>query len=81
MPLHPMSPPLVKHGKDKWVFNGDPSEARRLSYREAAILQDLGDWNFPDTVGLMRKYQVIGNAVPPMLFQQVVEAIPKEVFS
>ena len=81
MPLHPMSPPLVKTGKDKWVFDGNPDEARRLSFKEAAILQGLGDWCFPDTVGLMRKYQVIGNAVPPMLFRQIVEAIPKEVFS
>lgn len=81
MPLHPMSPPLFKMGKDKWAFDGDPKEARRLSFKEAAALQDLANWEFPDTVGLMRKYQVVGNAVPPMLFRQIVEAIPKEVFS
>ena len=81
MPLHPMSPPLVKKGTDEWAFSGDPSMARRLSYREAAALQDLAGWRFPDTVGLMKKYQVIGNAVPPMLFRQIVEAIPEEVFS
>ncbi len=81
MPLHPMSPPLTKVGKDKWVFDGDPGTARRLSFKEAAALQDLADWRFPDTVGLRKKYHVIGNAVPPMLFRQIVEAIPKEVFS
>ena len=81
MPLHPMSPPLVKVAPDKWEFSGDPSTARRLSFREAAALQDLADWTFPDTVGLMKKYHVIGNAVPPSLFRQVVEAIPAEVFS
>lgn len=81
MPLHPNSPPLIKLGVDKWTFDGDVKSARRLSYREAAALQDLSDWDFPDTVGLMKKYQVIGNAVPPMLFRQIVEAIPKEVFS
>ena len=81
MPLHPMSPPLIKAGKDKWVFDGDPDKARRLSFREAAVLQDLAEWRFPDTVGLKRKYHVIGNAVPPMLFRQIVEAIPKEVFA
>ena len=80
MPLHPMSPPLRKVGKDQWVFDGDPGRARRLSFREAAALQDLGGWTFPDTAGLMKKYQVIGNAVPPMIFRQIVEAIPKEVF-
>ena len=81
MPLHPMSPPLVKVGTDNWTFEGDPNAARRLSFKEAASLQDLTNWDFPDTVPLMRKYQVIGNAVPPMLFRQIVEAIPKEVFS
>ena len=81
MPLHPMSPPLTKVGKDAWAFDGDPEKARRLSFKEAAALQDLGGWDFPDTARLMQKYQVIGNAVPPLLFRQVVEAIPKEVFS
>ena len=81
MPLHPMSPPLVKVETDKWEFTSAPTTARRLSYREAAILQDLGDWDFPDTVRLTKKYQVIGNAVPPTLFRHVVDAIPNEVFS
>ncbi len=81
MPLHPMSPQLVRVGKDKWTFDGDPSRARRLSYKEAAALQDLAGWEFPDTVGLMKKYHVIGNAVPPSLFRQIIEAIPEEVFS
>ena len=38
MPLHPMSPPLRKVGKDQWVFDGDPGRARRLSFREAAAV-------------------------------------------
>lgn len=81
IPLHPMSPTLVKAGRDEWIFDGDPHQARRLSFKEAAVLQDLDGWDFPDTVRLLKKYQVIGNAVPPMLFRQIVEAIPKEVFS
>lgn len=81
MPLHPMSPKLIKTGRDKWTFEGDSRGARRLSFREAAALQDLAGWIFPDTVGLKRKYHVIGNAVPPLLFRQIVEAIPEEVFS
>ncbi len=80
MPLHPDSPRMIKISTDKWVFEGDDRDARRLSFREAAALQDLADWEFPDTVPLMKKYQVIGNAVPPMLFRQIVDAIPKEVF-
>ena len=81
MPLHPMSPQLKKIGTDQWVFEGDPKKARRLSYKEAAALQDLGGWKFPDTAGLMSKYKVIGNAVPPMIFRQIFEALPEEVFS
>lgn len=81
MPLHPMSPPLTKVDKDEWTFDGAPEKARRLSFKEAAALQDLAGWDFPDTVRLIKKYQVIGNAVPPMLFRQIVEAIPMEVFS
>ena len=79
MPLHPMSPELEKIGPDEWAFVGDPSEARRLSYKEAAALQDLSDWVFPETMGLMIKYKVIGNAVPPLLFQRIVEALPEEI--
>ena len=81
MPLHPMSPPLVKIEHNKWEFQGSAHEARRLSYKEAAILQDLAGWTFPDTASLMTKYKVIGNAVPPLIFQKVVEALPKEVFN
>ena len=79
MPLHPSSPRLKKVGPDVWRFEGDQENARRLSFREAAALQDLKHWHFPDTVGIMRKYQVIGNAVPPMILKQIVDAIPKEV--
>lgn len=79
MPLHPMSPPLIKVGADQWQFNGNAADARRLSYKEAAILQDLAGWEFPETANLMSKYKVIGNAVPPILFQRIVEALPQEV--
>ena len=80
MPLHPMSPSMKRLGPDEWTFNGDASAARRLSFREAAALQDLDGWQFPDTVGLMKKYQVIGNAVPPMIFRQILEAMPEDIF-
>ena len=79
MPLHPMSPPLRKEGPDKWVFEGDPQTARRLSFREAAALQNMSGWVFPDTVGLMNKHKVIGNAVPPIVFEQITRGLPKEI--
>ena len=79
MPLHPMSPALTKTAKDKWEFEDNTRPARRLSFREAAVLQDMADWIFPDTAGLMTKYKVIGNAVPPSIFRQIVENLPKEI--
>ena len=76
MPLHPMSPPLVKKGNDKWTFKYE-APARRLSYREAARLQGFPDnYSFPEHGSLDIKYRVIGNAVPPPLFKAVAKAIP-----
>lgn len=76
MPLHPMSPPLVKHGDNDWRFSSN-APARRFSYREAAILQGFDrKFKFPEHGSLSLKYKVIGNAVPPPLFEAVVKAIP-----
>jgi len=77
MPLHPISPELVKHADDNWRF-ADERRARRFSYREAASLQGLGDLTFPETSHktLNRCYEVVGNAVPPQLFKAIIESIP-----
>jgi DNA (cytosine-5)-methyltransferase 1 len=78
MPLHPMSPEMVKVDNDVWKFSSD-APARRFSYREAACLQGFGkNMIFPDTVkgSLNMRYTVIGNAVPPPLFKAVVQALP-----
>ena len=71
MPLHPMSPPLVKVHTDKWKWSSD-SRRRRFSYPEAARLQgfDKG-WVFPEQGSLMQNYRAIGNAVPPAFFEQI----------
>lgn len=76
MPLHPSSPELRKIGNDAWAFiSNEP--ARRLSYREAARLQGFDrHFTFPDTASLTMKYKVIGNAVPPPLFNAVASALP-----
>ena len=71
VPLHPMSPPLRRVNTDKWVFTSN-GRARRLSYQECAVLQ-----GFPRTFrwnrGSIRdRFQMVGNAVPPPLFQAVV---------
>ena len=78
MPLHPVSPPMVKHAHNDWRFATD-APARRFSWREAARLQGFArDFVFPDTPAgsLDMRYKVAGNAVPPPLFEAVVRALP-----
>lgn len=77
MPLHPISPALIKKGPDVWEFSDD-GPARRFSYREAAALQGFGDLIFPDSLPgtLNMRYTVVGNAVPPPLFEAVASALP-----
>ena len=78
MPLHPMSPPLRKLEHNVWRFAHE-GRARRFSYREAARLQGFGDLVFPDTKAgsLDMRYTVVGNAVPPPLFEAVARALPE----
>ncbi|HCJ6523673.1 TPA: DNA (cytosine-5-)-methyltransferase [Enterobacter cloacae] len=82
MPLHPISPEMEKVETDKWRFMND-GPARRFSFREAALLQGFGDLVFPETnfSSLNMKYTVVGNAVPPPLFEQVAKALPDDIFS
>ena len=75
-PLHPISPKLIRIHTDKWVFEDD-RPARRFSFRECARIQGFKkDMDFPDTVRLDEKYKVVGNAVPPPLFEAVASALP-----
>ena len=77
MPLHPISPGLVKHAHNDWRF-AEETRARRFSYREAAALQGFSDMKFPTTENknLNRCYEVVGNAVPPPLFKAIAGSIP-----
>lgn len=77
MPLHPLSPPLRKLEHNVWQFEHE-GRARRFSYREAARLQGFGDLEFPTTrnSSMLQRYTVVGNAVPPPLFEAVARAIP-----
>ena len=78
MPLHPMSPPLEKLEHNVWRFQTE-GRARRFSYREASRLQGFpSDFVFPDTErgSLDMRYKVVGNAVPPPLFEAVARALP-----
>lgn len=78
MPLHPSSPPLEKLKHNVWHFTHE-GRARRFSYREAARIQGFSrDFVFPDTTSgsLNMRYTVVGNAVPPPLFEVVARALP-----
>lgn len=76
MPLHPISPKLFKVCHNEWRFETD-APARRFSYKEAARIQGFGDLIFPreEEVSLTNKYTVVGNAVPPPLFQVIAESL------
>jgi DNA (cytosine-5)-methyltransferase 1 len=76
VPLHPSSPPLRRINTDKWRFKR-PGRARRLSYKECAALQGFPK-SFQWKHGSVRdRFQMIGNAVPPPLFEAVVGALPR----
>lgn len=78
MPLHPVSPKLIKHKVDEWRFVTD-ERARRFSYREASRIQGFSrNFEFPDTAAgsLNMRYTVVGNAVPPPLFEAVASSLP-----
>lgn len=79
MPLHPMSPTMARLEPNKWAFIGE-GRARRFSYRESARLQGFAhNFIFPDTDrgSLAMRYTVVGNAVPPPLFEAVTRALPE----
>jgi DNA (cytosine-5)-methyltransferase 1 len=71
VPLHPLSPPLKRIDTDHWKFRRK-GRARRFSYRECALLQGFPR-SFKWKRGNVReRFQMIGNAVPPPLFEAVL---------
>jgi DNA (cytosine-5)-methyltransferase 1 len=72
VPLHPLGEPMQRVGTDAWILCGD--ENRRLSWRECGLLQSFGE-DFEPEGPLSAKYTLIGNAVPPMLAQQIVQPV------
>lgn len=92
MPLHPVSPPLRRIHTDKWEFaEPRPArrfsyrEAARLQGFAGRYLEHGQDFIFPDADHpspsirynqMRQRYKVIGNAVPPPLFEAVAMALP-----
>jgi len=56
-----------------------PSQARTISVREAARLQSFPDC-FYFAGGMGTKFQLIGNAVPPVLAERIAAAVREQVF-
>ena len=82
-PIHPGGEPMVKVGKDKYIFSDGEENNRRLSVKEIARIQ-----TFPDRYEFSRGtsnrnanskldlvYKQIGNAVPVRLALAVAEPI------
>jgi DNA (cytosine-5)-methyltransferase 1 len=78
---------LANGWKQKWKFSDvydhkefakkfPNIEPRRLSWREAAAIQTF-PLDFEPIGSLEEKFQQIGNAVPPLLMQQVMKQVKK----
>lgn len=82
-PIHPGGEPMVKVGKDKYIFTGGEENNRRLSVKEIARIQTFPDWyefsrgtsNRNENAKLDLVYKQIGNAVPVRLALAVAEPI------
>jgi len=78
--IHPLSPPLVKVGKDRWAFARE-GFARRYSYLECAALQGFSDPFSFAGCSVRQRFRAIGNAVPPPLFGAVAKALVNQLQS
>jgi DNA (cytosine-5)-methyltransferase 1 len=92
MPLHPISPVLKRIHTDQWEFSKDAParrfsyrEAARLQGFLPRYLKHGDEFVFPEACvhtsgregnSLRYRYKVVGNAVPPPLFEAVARALP-----
>lgn len=76
--LHPDSPPLRKVETDKWEFTRS-GPARRYSFLECAALQGFPDPNAFKKGAIRQRFQAIGNAVPPPLFEVVARSLTRQL--
>lgn len=86
-PIHPAGEPMIKMGKDKFIFSDGEENNRRLSIKEIARIQTFPDWyQFSRGTSKRNKnakidlvYKQIGNAVPVKLALAVAEPIAEFV--
>ena len=58
--------------------NGTYSDARVLTPLELMILDSLPeDWNIPDDTPEILIRQIIGESVPPLMVQKIIQEIPE----
>lgn len=79
-PIHPQANPMIKTGKDDYIFDPDSKYPyRRLTVRECARIQTFPDhFNFGyDKVD--DGYKMIGNAVPPKFANVLAKSIRKHL--
>ena len=75
-PLHPSSPKMMYYGRENWNFQKDRmDEYRRLSVRECARIQTFPDNFILEYDDIKDAYEMIGNAVPPRLGNEIAKAI------
>ena len=72
VPLHPNGERMVRVGKDQYELRGNVN--RRLTWRECAAIQELPA-HIQVPGGLMAKYRVVGNAVPPPLAEALLSPV------
>lgn len=66
---------IVAHiGKDTYGYI-HPFEPRPITIREAARIQTFPDWFSFSGVGIVDAYSMIGNAVPPLLANQLADRL------
>jgi len=76
-PLHPSSPEMIKVEKDKFEFNGNFDNVRRMTVRECARAQTFPDEFIFKYKNINDAYKMIGNAVPINLAKYIAIAIKK----
>jgi DNA (cytosine-5)-methyltransferase 1 len=74
-PLHPQAKPMVKVGKDEFIFHPDSPSCRRLSIRECARIQTFPDSFSFEYDNLNDGYKAVGNAVPVTFAQTLASSI------